>query len=38
MQNKARVAVAETREQFGNPEEGERQMLEAVIRELMQTQ
>jgi hypothetical protein len=33
-----RIAVAETRRQFGNPEEEERLPLEAVTRELAKTQ
>jgi hypothetical protein len=32
-----RTAVAETREQFGKREEGERLPLEAVVRELLNT-
>jgi hypothetical protein len=33
----SRVYVAEARGQFGKPEEGERPLLEAIIRRLVKT-
>jgi hypothetical protein len=35
---KIRIAVAEAREQFGNPDKGELPPLEAVTRGLVKTQ